>query len=492
MTAVAQEENQRQAMIEAERRARVRHRNLRPIVDANGRGLADKARSRRSRSVADKDQPQTSTQSLRKPRAGSALEWHYSGEPDPFFDKALGFLGPAGSVPASLRPGGGMHLVRKSSTDNSFAAAAHRPPSSAQQQSAATSPVPWDATTTYGKVLHKINVCVDQNLAGGIIQLIERIFTWHAENCPQSAGSNEITMPELAGAFLAAGLKNKSSGAAVVTQADLRKLFRALEADGRGKADMDDLRSFLLGEHYSLVKSKIPATKGNQSAGGVLLHTNTVKNTPGPAAVERTIWVGGIPEVLVSSQTIEVLRELIGKSAAAQFGDVEGVTLREKPGDKSWGFVIFKNPDSAFAAMSKQSLALDWGGSVWTISIEPLAMRREMAEEWREGNEGGALPDMWRKTVENTAHGKHLTKLRAALEAKTGGMAHSTFQLFKRFQSKGMQPSSGITLQEFRAEAEALNFHLDPAELQSLFTDLGGEYGGISLQMLYQVLVDTH
>ena len=73
--------------------------------------------------------------------------------------------------------------------------------------------------------------------------------------------------------------------------------------------------------------------------------------------------------------------------------------------------------------------------------------------------------------------------------SEVGGMAHSTFRLFKQFQRKGKQPSSGITLEEFRAEAEALNFNLDPTELEALFADLGGEYeGGISLQMLYQVL----
>jgi hypothetical protein len=475
-------------MVEAERRARMRHRNLKPLVDANGRGMANKARrqSRRSRSVAEKEQPRNSTESILKPRAGSALDWRDSSAPDAFFDKALGFLGPASSVPMSLRSTGGP--VRKNSTSTSFAAAPHRPPSS-QPQPTTTS---WDATTTFGKVLHKINVCVDQNLSGGIVQLIERIFTWHAENCVESASSNEITMPELNGAFLAAGLKNPSSGGAVVTQADLRKLFRALEADGRGKADMDDVRSFLLGEHYSLTASRLPAAKGNQGTAGVYLNAASSKSKPGPAAVERTVWIGGIPEALVGSIDIEILKHLVGKAAAEQFGDVESVNLRPKPGDKSWGFVIFSRPDSAFSAVAKQSFAVEWGGTGWTVNIEPLAMRREMAEEWREGNEAGALPDMWRKTVENTAHGQHLVKLRAALEAKTGGMAHSTFRLFKQFQRKGKQPSSGITLDEFRAEAEALNFNLNPTELEALFADLGGEYdGGISLQMLYQVLMGS-
>ena len=475
-------------MAEAERRARVRHRNLKPLVDANGRGMASKARrqSQRSRSVAEKAHSRTSTESILKPRAGSALDWRDSSAPDPFFDKALGFLGPATSMPVSLRSTGGP--VRKNSTSTSFAAAPHRPPSSQPQPSATT----WDATTAFGKVLHKINVCVDQNLSGGIVQLIERIFNWHAENCPESASSNEITMPELRDAFVAAGLKTSSSGAAVVTQADLRKLFRALEADGRGKADMDDLRSFLLGEHYSLASAALPATQGNQGATGVYLHANSTKSKPGAAAMERTVWIGGIAEALVGSMNIEMLKELIGKAIASKFGDVESVTMRPKPGDKTWGFVIFSQPDSAFTAVASQSFNVDWGGTSWTVGVEPLAMRREMAEEWREGNEGGALPEMWRKTVENTAHGQHLIKLRAALEAKTGGMAQSTFRLFKQFQRKGKQPSSGITLDEFRAEAEALNFNLNLNELEALFADLGGEFGGgISLQMLYQVLMGS-
>lgn len=477
-------------MVEAERRARVRHRNLRPLVDANGRGLGDRARRmRRSRSVAEQAQVRTGTD-MRKPRAGSALDLHDPSVSDPFFDKALGFLGPARSVPAAL-PTSGTSLRRSStaSTTCSFAADRHRPSSSAQPGSTATG---WDATTTFGKVLHKINVCVDQNLSGGMIQLIERIFLWHAENCPDSASSNEITMTELAGAFVAAGLKNSTSGAAVVTQADLRKLFRALEADGRGRADMNDLRSFLLGEHYSLAPLQKERTKGHNSTAGVYLRGDSAKNMPGPAAMERTVWVGGIPEALVNSINTETLKEVIGKSSAAQFGDVESVTLRLKADDKTWGFVTFSQPKSAFDAVAKQSFTVDWGGTAWSVNIEPLAMRREMANEWRQGNEAGALPEMWRKTVESTTHGKHLAKLRAALEAKTGGLAHTTFRLFKQFQRKGKQPSSGITLEEFQAETDALNFNLNPAELESLFADLGGEYdSGISLQMLYQVLMGS-
>lgn len=475
------------AMVEAERRARARHKNLKPIVDANGHGMGAARRTRRSRSVAEMPKPRISSDDSHNPRAGSALDWHDTSTPDPFFDKALGFLGPTRAMPASLRRSSG--TIRKNSTGTSFAAAPHRPSSSAHLHPTAIS---WDATTTYGKVLHKINVCVDQNLSGGIIQLIERIFSWHAENNPDLASADEITMPQLGDSFLAAGLKNSTNSAAVVTQADLRKLFRALEADGRGRVDMNDLRKFLLGQHHSLSSSKTSVTSDNQSA-GVYLKGDSVGDAPSAAAMERTIWIGGIPEALISSNSTDTLRELIGKSAAAQYGDVESVTIRTKAGDKSWGFVIFKQPNSAFSAVAKQSIGVkDWGGSVWSLNVEPLAMRREMAEEWREGNEGGALPKMWRKTVENTAHGKQLAKLQEALEVKSGGMAHSTFRLFKQFQRKGKQPSSGITLEEFTAEAEALNFNLNQTELEALFADLGGDYGGISLDMLYQVLMGSN
>jgi hypothetical protein len=464
--AVAQEEAQRQEMIEAERRARMRHRTLKPLVDANGRGLADKARrTRRSRSAVAEVRPGSRT----------------SNE-SPIFANTLALFGPASQVPASLlRPREGAR--RKSSTGASFAAGSHRPSSGAQQ----STDISWDATTTNGKVLHKISVCVDQNLSGGIVQLIERVFKWHADNCAESA--NEITMPELADAFLAAGLTNTSTGAAVVTQSDLRKLFRALEADGRGKVDMAELRSFLVGEHYSLARSKLPPTKASGGGAGVFLRADS-DSGPSAAAMERTVWIGGIPDMLIGSMAAPQLKELIGVSSAAQFGDVESVTIRSKPGDKSWGFIIFAQPSSSFSAVVKESITLAWGGSVFSLKVEPLAMRREMDAEWRQGNEGGALPEMWRKTIENTAHGKHLVKLQAALEAKTGGMAHSTFRLFKEFQRKGKQPSSGISYQEFSAEAEKLNFNLGRTELESLFADLGGEYGGgISLQMLYSVLM---
>eukprot|EP01043_Picozoa_sp_COSAG02_P045973 COSAG02_NODE_4257_length_5578_cov_1.529111_1_plen_779_part_10 len=127
------------------------------------------------------------------------------------------------------------------------------------------------------ELLHKFNMFVDSNFSGGIVQLIERIFLWHAENCAKSARTDKISMPELSRAFLAAGLKNSDTGAAIITQTDLRKLFRALEADGRGKADMNDLRSFLLGEHYSLASAPLPPT-GKQGTGGVYLHANSAKS----------------------------------------------------------------------------------------------------------------------------------------------------------------------------------------------------------------------
>jgi hypothetical protein len=109
------------------------------------------------------------------------------------------------------------------------------------------------------ELLHKFNAFADSNFSGGIVQLIERLFFWHAENCAKSARTEDISMPELSRAFLAAGLKNSETGAAVITQADLRKLFRALETDGQGRADMKDIRSFLLGEHHSLDPSKAAA-----------------------------------------------------------------------------------------------------------------------------------------------------------------------------------------------------------------------------------------
>ena len=102
------------------------------------------------------------------------------------------------------------------------------------------------------ELLHKINSFVDKNFSGGIVQLIERLCSWHGRNCAKFNSAGEITMPELSRAFLAAGLKNAETGTPVITKSDLHKLFRALEADGRGRADMNDLRSFLLGEHHSL------------------------------------------------------------------------------------------------------------------------------------------------------------------------------------------------------------------------------------------------
>lgn len=119
------------------------------------------------------------------------------------------------------------------------------------------------------ELLHKFNMFVDSNFSGGIVQLIERLVSWHSEYCAKS----DISMSELSRAFLAAGLKDFETGTAVIMQADLDRIFLALEAAGRGRADMKDVRSFLLGEHHSL-------------------HANSIKNVAGPSIAQADLDPG--------------------------------------------------------------------------------------------------------------------------------------------------------------------------------------------------------
>jgi Ca2+-binding EF-hand superfamily protein len=217
---------------------------------------------------------------------------------------------------------------------------------------------------------------------------------------------------------------------------------------------------------------------------GTKLSNITPKKTAslGKATVDRTVWLGGIPDAIKRDKS------LIARSLETQYGAVESLQIREKSDGKSWAFAVFKKVQSAFnaAVMGIKGIQIeDMRGASFTLQVEPVALRKEL-------DEFGALASMWSKTVKQSTHGKHLQVLQDKLEAK-GGNAHTAFRVFKGFQRKGANPHDVITLEEFKTACTKLNLGVQDDEMEAMFVDLGGrtDAGGITVSQLYQLVMGS-
>lgn len=202
----------------------------------------------------------------------------------------------------------------------------------------------------------------------------------------------------------------------------------------------------------------------------------------GKATVDRSVWLGGIPNA------IKMNKALITRSLEKQYGALESLTIREKSSDNSWAFAVFRELQSAFNAAVKGINGIeieDTYGESYILHVEPVALRDEL-------DESGALAGVWSKTVEKSANGKYLRVLRDKLEAK-GGNAHTAFRVFKGFQRKGAHPHDAIVLEEFKTACTNLNLGMQTDEMEALFIDLGGrtDAGGITLSQLYQLVMGS-
>ena len=217
------------------------------------------------------------------------------------------------------------------------------------------------------------------------------------------------------------------------------------------------------------------------SRGGVAAPT-ALRAPASSAAVARSVWLGGIPDAIQQSK-----RE-ITDALTLQFGPVESLQIREKRGDASWGFAVFKDPKAAFHAAMTGTAGVAVGSAGYSLTVEPLALHSQMRTEQRKGNEDGALATMWSKTIHGTRHGKNLNVLRDKLEA-AGGNAHSAFRTLKGFDRKSVRDgdsSDKINGEEFHAACTKLNLGMSKQETQDLFDDLGGQFtDGITLTDLY-------
>lgn len=118
--------------------------------------------------------------------------------------------------------------------------------------------------------------------------------------------------------------------------------------------------------------------------------TVEVQPTPGPGAPDstKTVWVGGIPESLLTinmTESSDTVDEPIA-SIFKKFGTVVSLTTRQKPGiNKSWAFVTFADSSSADLALAEP---------VTHGSVVLHVARADVAEQLKRTTTG-ALAQIW-------------------------------------------------------------------------------------------------
>ena len=154
-----------------------------------------------------------------------------------------------------------------------------------------------------------------------------------------------------------------------------------------------------------------------------------------PDDSSKTVWVGGLPESLLtidmtaSSDTGEAPIAAIFK----QFGAIVSLTTRQKPElNKSWAFVTFADSASAEAAL---------GATVQHGAVTLQVARADVAEQLKRGNTG-ALARIWQAQQE-----KEEAWMRSLLE---GLEADDQYINAKREIAKAM----GLRAEELEDELE--------------------------------------
>ena len=193
-----------------------------------------------------------------------------------------------------------------------------------------------------------------------------------------------------------------------LSKQEVKELFSAIDVDGSGYLDKEEFSLFVMGRYHALGARMSPVHEGGEGDGfgafSVSGHgtardaakrqkdalreaarSHQVKRPPGagPAstapAVDRSVWVGSIPEEMRSE---EQLRE-----ALKQFGEIEAVTLRRKEGDWSWAFVVFVSQADAHKAQAAGTVTKvtvrEGKKQERELKIKPVALKRELHAERR-------------------------------------------------------------------------------------------------------------
>ena len=360
--------------------------------------------------------------------------------------------------------------------------------------------------TKFGRVLDSLRSQIEQSVPGGVRTMLKDFKQFRTK---ARSEDNLIDVKEFGAALRHCNLDMQKE--------EVAELFEDIDVDSSGFIDKDEFTLFVMGQHHALGAKHSAVNEGGQGnhfeqaqmelhgSGGAekkqkeIWRTEAKKHqsaqvrdhTGGEetqvAAVDRSVWVGNIPAALAEEDVIKTAME-------SAFGEVDAVQLRKKGQDKlSWCFVIMKEASAAHKAVAAGSVKAGESQDV-ELKLEPVALKRELhAARQTANNPDGALGDVWRKTVQQTSHGKQLHLLRTKLQEKTQGGANSVLRLFKEFQRAAYSADHKITMDEFKTAVQRLNLPLSENEIEHLFLDLDmTQSGAITLDEFREAVLGKY
>lgn len=178
------------------------------------------------------------------------------------------------------------------------------------------------------------------------------------------------------------------------------------------------------------------------------------------SAKDTAVWVGSVPDSVDDDKLEEIM---------SMFGEVAAVSLRTKHGNKSWGFVLFKEP-----VVAKQVK------SFGVVTHEDYAIKVKDPDLSNMANEDmRSMGHVWREALKKTSEGKFIDDFRRHIEASVPGGANSVLRLFKEFRRKASSDDNDINVAEFGRALKACSIYMTDNEVKRLHkamdTDGNGE-----------------
>lgn len=128
--------------------------------------------------------------------------------------------------------------------------------------------------------------------------------------------------------------------------------------------------------------------------------TLELQRTTSPSA-SSTVWVGGLPDWLITADSSGVSAEAELRRLFSAFGRVLGVSVREKPADsdkvnRSWALVTFAEADAVGKATAESvSIVSPHTGERCCLVVTPASITPPPRDTDCPRSSGGALTAMW-------------------------------------------------------------------------------------------------
>jgi Ca2+-binding EF-hand superfamily protein len=167
------------------------------------------------------------------------------------------------------------------------------------------------------------------------------------------------------------------------------------------------------------------------------------------SAKDTAVWVGSVPDSVDEDELERIM---------SMFGEVSAVSLRSKHGNKSWGFVLFKEPVVAKQAKSFGVVCHE----EHTIKVREPDFANMSNADMR------SMAHVWREALKKTSYGKFIDDFRRHIEGSVPGGANSMLRLFKEFRSKSGSDDNNIDVAEFGRALKACNIYMTDQEVKRL------------------------